>query len=50
MSQVILSNYFSVLEMFPLGTYIRENVNILSEHNAFSNYAGTFHYPYTQET
>lgn len=24
--------------------------NILSEHNAFAKYGGTFHYPYTQET
>lgn len=50
MSTVILGNYFSVSEMFPLGTYIRQNVNILSEHNAFSKYEGTFRYSYTQET
>lgn len=39
-----------VLELFPLGTYMKYHVNILSEYNAFAKYGGTFYYPYTQET
>lgn len=30
-----------VLELFPLGTYMKYHVNILLEYNAFAKYGGT---------